>query len=48
MSLLYFFYIQQVGYFNLGRMIDLFQMDLVIVFLAIIAFFELNWWRVRH
>lgn len=48
MSLFYYFFIREIGYFHLGRFVDLFQIDLIILFLILILIVKVkhyNWLR---
>ena len=45
MSLVYYFVINAIGYFKLGRFVDLIQMDIVIILLLVIAVCEVKWHR---
>jgi hypothetical protein len=48
MSLIYYFIISSIGFFRLGRFIDLFQQDLIIILLSLILIFEIKrWHRIR-
>lgn len=44
MSILYFLIIREVGYFRIGRFIDLVQSDCVVVLLALILVYEVKRW----
>ena len=49
MSILYYLFIDKIGYFRLGRFVDLLQRDLVIIVLLTILVFEiLRWNRIKN
>jgi len=49
MSVIYYLFIDKVGYFKLGRFIDLLQQDLLIALLLTILIFEiLRWNRIKN
>ena len=45
MSLIYYFVISKIGYFKLGRFVDLFQQDLQIVLLVFILYYAVRKWN---
>ena len=49
MSVIYYLFIDKVGYFKLGRFVDLLQQDLLIGLLLTILIFEiLRWNRIKN
>ena len=44
MSVLYYLFIDKIGYFHLGRFVDLFQRDLLILLLAVLVVLKIKWW----
>ncbi len=45
MSLIYYLFIDKIGYFKLGRFVDLLQQDLIIVLLLVIAIYTIKRWK---
>ena len=48
MSIIYYLVIDKIGYFKLGRAIDLFQLDIIITLLTVILIYEVKrWYRLK-
>ena len=48
MSIIYYLVIEKIGYFSLGRAIDLFQLDIIITLLTAILIYEVKrWYRLK-
>jgi len=45
MSILYYIIIEKIGYFKIGRFVDLLQLDLIILLLAVILIYEIKRWQ---
>lgn len=45
MSLIYYIVVSKVGYFGIGRFVDLLQMDMVIGLLIAVLVFEVKRWK---
>jgi len=48
MSVIYYLIIEKIGYFKLGRAIDLLQLDIIILLLTAILIYEVKrWYRLK-
>ena len=45
MSVIYYLVVSKIGYFSIGRFVDLLQMDAVIGLLIAILIFEVKRWK---